>query len=288
MQIIIVSGYSGSGKSVALATLEDEGYYCIDNIPTAMLPSLVKHLQANPKLSGDNVAVGVDARSQILGLAKLDENIELLKRDGVSVKVLFLTSEFETLLIRFSETRRKHPLSNKNVSLAQAINDERTILQVVTRQADLIIDTTKLNLHQLRQQIRLRLLGQSSGEMSLLFQSFGFKHGAPIDSDFTFDVRCLPNPHWDPALRELTGLDEPVANFLQDHAIVNQMRGSIQTFLETYIPIFQAENRAYLTISIGCTGGQHRSVFITDNLQRHFCKIHKGVSVRHRELSRAN
>lgn len=285
MRLIIVSGYSGAGKSVALHTFEDEGFYCIDNIPVSLLPDLFERLRQSPLGQTENMAIGIDARSEAKELVNLGPTIETLRGRQIDVQVLFLYTEVNTLIRRFSETRRKHPLTSREKSLKNAIEAELEILEPVHKLADLSIDTTMLNLHQLRQHIRERLLGGQVEEMSLLFQSFGFKYGTPRDSDFIFDVRCLPNPHWQTNLRTMTGKDQGVQQFLESHQLVNTMYDAIAQFIEKFIPAFQAENRAYLTVSIGCTGGQHRSVYMAEKLAEHFRQQHNNTTVKHRQLS---
>jgi len=284
MKLTIVSGLSGSGKSVALHTLEDEDYYCIDNLPASLLPELMNQLHNSQLYKYQHVAVGLDARSESTGLKAFPEILRQLQDAGLEVEILFLQTDTNTLIRRFSETRRKHPLSGKDRPLVSAIKLEKSLLAELIDRADMIIDTTQLNLHQLRQQIANIVIGRPHNSMSLLFQSFGFKHGIPGDTDFVFDVRCLPNPHWDPALRSKTGCDSAVVKFLEQHDSVEAMFNSVQLFLSDWIPPFKAENRAYLTVSIGCTGGQHRSVYIAERLNQHFSAQMENVLLRHREL----
>ncbi len=283
MRCLIVSGQSGSGKSVALHTLEDAGYYCIDNLPIELLPDLIKKLASRP--IQNKIAVGVDARSSDdQGMKSLPKILQQLRDDDVKVEVLFLQTDLDTLVRRFNETRRRHPLTSENVPLVQAINLERKLLEPVSMSADVFIDTTTSNLHQLRKHIHERFLDEDSEGMSILFQSFGYKHGTPLDTDFAFDIRCLPNPHWEVSLRPLTGRDQPIVKFLEEHASVEDMYRSISDFLTRFVPHFEAENRAYLTISIGCTGGRHRSVYMSERLAELFRQTGRPVSVRHREL----
>lgn len=287
MRLIIVSGLSGAGKTVALHTLEDDGFYCIDNLPCTLLEALVERLSESDSQIKmyENVAVGIDARSPHSSLSQLPETLKKLRtRDGLNAEVLFLQTDTTELVRRFSETRRKHPLSLDGTPLLTAIETERNLLDNIQVTADLVIDTTNSNLHQLRQNIRTQLLKNTPDKMSLLFQSFGFKYGVPNNTDFVFDVRCLPNPHWDTSLRALTGNDEPVQKFLDEHASVNDMFIQIRDFMENWIPAFQAENRAYMTISIGCTGGHHRSVYLVNLLSGYFSEKMENVAQRHREL----
>lgn len=283
MRCLIVSGQSGSGKSVALHTLEDAGYYCIDNLPVELLPDLIEKLASRPIQS--KIAVGVDARSSDEeGMKALPAILQQLRDNGIKVEVLFLQTDLDTLVRRFNETRRRHPLTTDEIPLVQAINLERQRLEPISMSADVFIDTTNSNLHQLRQQIHDRLIDDDADGMSMLFQSFGYKHGTPLDTDFAFDIRCLPNPHWEVSLRPMTGRDEPIIKFLEEHASVEEMYRSISDFLTRFVPQFEAENRAYLTISIGCTGGRHRSVYMSERLAELFRQTGRSVSVRHREL----
>ncbi len=284
MKLVIVSGLSGSGKSIALHVLEDLGYYCIDNLPVGMLPGLAEQLRQRPG-PAEPVAVGIDARNLIDDLQRFPAILADLREGGVTTEVLFLEAEDATLLKRFSETRRRHPLSSDETPLAEAIVQERRLLEPVAGEARLHIDTTQTNVHQLRDLIRQRVAGAADGQLSLLFESFGFKHGVPVDADFVFDVRCIPNPHWVPELRPLTGRDRAVAEYLEAHPEVHQMYEDIRDFLTTWIPRFEADNRSYMTVAVGCTGGQHRSVYLVERLSEHFRRLRAGVLSRHRELS---
>lgn len=284
MKLVIVSGLSGSGKTVALHTLEDEDYYCVDNLPLGLLPDFVERISNRSLQPYENIAVGIDARSEANDLRRFNEIIKPLREKNIQLEVIYLQADLNTLIKRFSDTRRKHPLTTKGLHLSEAIEVERVLLSAVASEADLFIDTTYTNVHQLREQIKQQIIKDSSGKLSLLFQSFGFKHGTPTDSDFVFDVRCLPNPHWEANLRPLTGLDEDVAKFLQSQEEVQDMLEDIRSFLQAWIPRFEQQNRYYLTVSIGCTGGQHRSVFIAQHLCDDFKAIIDNVSVRHREM----
>ena len=284
MRLIIVSGLSGSGKSVALNTLEDSGFYSIDNLPPGLLIPLIDSLRGNKIKLYDEVAVGIDARSDSENLKLLPHQLETLRKQGVDVEIMFLETAINTLIRRFSETRRKHPLSRTGMPLMEAIEIEKAVLSEITAAADLRIDTTQTSIHDLRKMIKERLRSDSSS-MSLLFQSFGFKHGTPGDTDFMFDVRCLPNPHWDTRLRGLTGRDPEVIEYLENFKDVIQMFEMIRDFLEQWLPRFQQENRSYITVSIGCTGGQHRSVYLAERLYRHFKALRDTVSLRHRDSS---
>lgn len=284
MKLIIVSGLSGSGKTVALNTLEDQDYYCVDNLPIGLLPSFVEEVKDRKVQPYENVAVGIDARSEPSDLRRFKAIIDQIREQDVDLEVIYLQADLTTLIKRFSDTRRKHPLTRKGMPLAEAIEVERNLLRDISTEADLFVDTTYSNVHQLHDTIRQQVIKRDSGTLSILFQSFGFKHGAPTDSDFVFDVRCLPNPHWEPKLRPLTGLDEGVIDFLKGHDEVKEMLDQITGYLDTWIPRFEKQNRYYLTISIGCTGGQHRSVFIAQQLSKTFQDKATNVVIRHREL----
>ena len=289
MKLIIISGLSGSSKTVALHTLEDEDYYCVDNLPIGLLPQFVDRILSRRVQLYDNIAVGIDARSDSEDLRDFSTIIEDIKqRDNkvkIEIEIIYIQAELDTLIKRFSDTRRKHPLTKKGLPLSEAIEVERNLLKDVATSADLYVDTTYTNIHELRSYIKERVVKRSKTSLSLLFHSFGFKNGAPADSDFVFDVRCLPNPHWEPSLRALTGQDPEVIAFLQSQEDVQQMLEHIKTYLSFVIPKFIKQNRYYLTISIGCTGGQHRSVFIAETLHDDFRSVHDNVSIHHRELN---
>jgi UPF0042 nucleotide-binding protein len=284
MRIIIVSGLSGSGKTIALQTLEDLDYYCVDNLPFKLILPLAREILATSEISPPAVAVGVDARNFIDELHQFPATLAELRASDLSVEVLFLQADEEILLKRYSETRRRHPLDLGNLPLREAIRQERRLLEPIVASADLIVDTSDTNIYQLRELLRARLHDTPREAMSLLFESFGFKNGVPADADFVFDVRCLPNPHWEPQLRPLTGLDRPVVEFLEGQPEVMAMIADLRRFLETWLPRFEASDRSYLTVSVGCTGGQHRSVYIAETLARHFSGIRDYVMARHREL----
>ncbi|MBK7540354.1 MAG: RNase adapter RapZ [Candidatus Competibacteraceae bacterium] len=286
VRIIIVSGLSGSGKTIALQTLEDLDYYCVDNLPFKLILPLTREILASSDISTPAVAVGVDARNFIDELHRFPATLAELRACGdLDVEVLFLQAADEMLLKRYSESRRRHPLDLGSVSLDEAIREERRLLEPIVTCADLIVDTSETNVYQLRELIRVRLHETPREAMSLLFESFGFKNGVPADADFVFDVRSLPNPHWEPQLRPLTGLDRPVIDFLEAQPQVVEMIADLRRFLEPWLPRFEASERSYLTVCVGCTGGQHRSVFITEALSRHFGAVRDYVMVRHRELN---
>jgi len=283
-RLLIISGLSGSGKSVALHVLEDLGYYCIDNMPAALLRSLVDEITQQEELPETRVAVGVDARNRQSDLAALPGLIAELQRDNIQTELLFLQAADEILLKRFSETRRRHPLAEHGTELRQAIERERHLLGPVINAADLIIDTSRTSVYELADAIRDRVDRRKSDMLSVLIESFGFKHGIPADADFVFDLRCLPNPYWEASLRNQSGQDEDVIAFLDQQALFNQMYEDILAFLSRWIPEYVGFDRNYLTVAIGCTGGQHRSVYMADKLASALKQIHDPVLTRHNEL----
>ncbi len=285
MKLVIISGRSGSGKSTALNVLEDLGFYCIDNLPVALLPSLSTKIQQGKQAIQD-VAVSIDARNIPTDLANFAQIIQQLEGIQSKVEIVYLDAHTDTLLTRFSATRRKHPLTGPDTPLLEAIKIEGDLLQHIKEMADLNVDTTHLSMHQLRSIIKKRVVQKQGEEMSLLFESFGFKHGIPKDSDLVFDVRCLPNPYWDPMLRQFTGQDGVIVDFLGKEDTVNAMFTDISKFLQTWLPQFQQNNRTYMTVSIGCTGGQHRSVYMAERLFAHYQQSYGNVQLRHRELNR--
>jgi len=282
-KLIIVSGRSGSGKTTALQALEDMGFYCVDNLPAKLIPQLVNSLLQEKQHNIQLISVGVDARNLPNQLSSLPEVIDTLKTMNISTEIIFLDSNNSTLMQRFSSTRRKHPLSSGKRSLSEAIEEEHRLLLGISTRADLIIDTSQLNIHQLRETVK-NSVGVKRQGLSLQFVSFGFKKGVPIDADFVYDVRCLPNPHWEAGLREFTGKNSKVAAFLEKEEITHKMVEQINAFLHEWIPHFEHSNRAYLTIAIGCTGGQHRSVYIAEQLSKNFQTERENTQVRHREL----
>jgi UPF0042 nucleotide-binding protein len=284
-RVVLITGLSGSGKSIALEVLEDSGYYCIDNLPVSLFEALARDITTNPAKARDLTAVGIDARSPGSELDRLPGVIKRLRDHGLDCEVVFLDAEDAVLIQRFSETRRRHPLTDGDHTLDQAIALERETLAPLHELARLKIDTTRTTLHELRSLIRARVAQREAGELSVMLQSFGFKHGLPRNADFVFDARCLPNPHWQPALRPHTGRDQPVIDFLGDDLKVVGMLSHIDDFLTHWIPCFEAEGRSYLTIAVGCTGGQHRSVYLVEQLQKRFAQQGRSVVVHHRELS---
>jgi UPF0042 nucleotide-binding protein len=277
MQLILITGLSGSGKSVALNVLEDSEYYCVDNLPVKLLPELAAFLST---ASYPRVALSIDARSGA-NLQDLPRHVSSLRSSGIDVKVLFLEAKAGTLINRFSETRRRHPLSDGNLTLPECIARERELLGDIANFAH-HVDTSDLQPNALRSWVK-DFVGMPQAGLTLLFQSFGFKNGIPLDADLVFDVRCLPNPHYDPKLRPLTGMDQDVIDFLQADSNAQKMLDDIRHFVGNWLPCFIRDNRSYLTVAIGCTGGRHRSVYLAEMLAAHF-RPHTQLLVRHREL----
>ncbi|NRF27583.1 RNase adapter RapZ [Vibrio coralliilyticus] len=283
MRLIVVSGQSGAGKSVALRVLEDLGYYCVDNLPVDLLDNFVKSV----KSSKQNVAVSIDIRNLPTEPNLVTDVLTKLKKSS-DVSVLFLDAKKDTLLKRYSETRRIHPLSLslENTSLEQAIEKERCILSPLKEHADLIIDSSNQSLHDLSETVRMRVEGRERKDLVMVFQSFGFKYGLPSDADYVFDVRFLPNPHWEPVLRPMTGLDTPIKSFLESHQDVLDLKQQIQKFIENWLPLLEKNNRSYLTVAIGCTGGKHRSVYLTQQIGEYFAQMGHQVQIRHATLEK--
>ncbi len=278
MQLVLISGLSGSGKSVALNVMEDCGHYVVDNLPSALLPQLVTHLRG---AGYQRIAVAVDVRSGS-SIAALPQQVEALRAMVGDVRFLFLDARDDTLIARFSETRRKHPLGDETVTLAEAISREREALALIAELGHRL-DTSDLSANTLRNWVKSFMQLEAGSQITLLFQSFGFKHGIPMDADLVFDVRCLPNPHYDPVLRPLTGRDKPVIDFLEKVPEVGQMVDDIYGFVASWLPSYVNDNRSYLTVAIGCTGGQHRSVYIAEELAGRFRETAR-VLVRHRSF----
>ncbi|HAE89926.1 MAG TPA: RNase adapter RapZ [Idiomarina sp.] len=281
MQLIIVSGRSGSGKTIALRVLEDLGFYCVDNLPIALLSTLVHSVIAQY----DRVAISIDVRNLPEDSQELLESIDFLPAE-VDIEVLFIDADDQTLLQRFGETRRLHPLSQKQLPLLEALQLENRLLDPIAVRATWRIDSSHLSLHQLSEEVSARVLGKASKQVVIVFQSFGFKHGVPKDADFVFDARILPNPHWNPELKLLTGQDEDVKQFFRKESLVTKYLLQVENFLATWLPYFRRSNRSYLTIAMGCTGGQHRSVYLAETLAEQFRSEGTHVQVRHRELSK--
>ncbi|HET9836079.1 MAG TPA: RNase adapter RapZ [Rhodanobacteraceae bacterium] len=281
-RVIVLSGLSGAGKTVALRAFEDLGFYCVDNLPTSLLPALVAALTAGDRARSAHIAVGVDVRSRG-DLERLPEALSALTGAGVQAELLFLDSNEDVLLKRYSETRRRHPLSDGKHSLPDAIAEERRRLRPLAAIADRVVDSSEMNVHQLRRAIATGF-GASAGESTLLFESFAYRRGLPPDSDFVFDARCLPNPHWDPRLRPLSGKDAAVREFLLAQPLVGHFLDDIVRLLEEWLPRFESEDKRYLTVAIGCTGGRHRSVYLAERLAEHFRGKREQVLTFHREL----
>ncbi|HYM27669.1 MAG TPA: RNase adapter RapZ [Steroidobacteraceae bacterium] len=284
MRIIILSGLSGSGKSVALHMLEDLGFYCIDNIPAALLKPFVSHTVRSRESTYERTAIGLDARNTAAEVASVPQLIDELKRSGLQCEVLFLVASEDELLRRFGETHRKHPMARSDVGLREAMAMERALLEPIASVADLVIDTSRLSVHGLRDIIHKRVEQRTAGKLSITFESFGFKRGIPGDADFVFDARALPNPYWEPGLRNLTGRDPDVIRFLETQTNVKTLVADIATFVRGRVPEYQASNRGYLTVAVGCTGGQHRSVYIVDRLAEIFAAEFSQVTARHSGL----
>jgi len=286
MRLVVVSGRSGSGKSTALNVLEDVGFTCIDNLPASLLPGLFE-LASDPNNRQwlEKIAVGIDVRNLSSDLGQLPQVLNQLKDSGVEYQVVFLNANKDVLIQRFSETRRKHPLSSANLDIKQALALETELLNPIASIADRHIDTSNMTLHELRDAIKNQIVPDSKDDMAILFESFAYKRGIPTNADFVFDVRCLPNPHWKQELRPHTGNLPAVIEFLASQPEVTSMVEELKQLFEHWVPSFRANNRSYLTIAIGCTGGQHRSVYICNQLGNHFTQKYPNVQVRHRELS---
>ncbi len=284
MKFFIVSGLSGSGKSIALQALEDMGYYCIDNLPGVLIPHFAQQVLAQSEYGLDNCAVSIDSRNRGF-LETVPENLQELGKLGMDYKVIFLEAEESVLIKRYSETRRKHPLTGPDTPLVEGIRREKELLSPLSDAATRRIDTSNTTSQELRSLVRDFAGGELSSAPTLLFESFGYKHGTPLDADFVFDVRCLPNPFWNSELRSLSGLDTKVIDFLEDQNEVPRMIDDVRNFVEEWLPHFKNENRSYITIAIGCTGGQHRSVYVAQKLADYFGAQPLNVQVRHRELT---
>ena len=284
MRLIVVSGLSGSGKSVALNALEDMGFYCIDNVPAALLGGLVEQTITSGESLYENMAVGVDARNRAADIESLPDLLYSLKKQGVRCEIVFLDAEDEVLLKRYRETRRRHPLRTEQMSLQDAIGLERKLLSAIINSANLVIDTTNTNIYELRDSLTRRVGERDPAGLSIQIESFGFKHGVPFDADFVFDVRCLPNPYWVPALRSMNGKDEQIREFLGQHDITHNIFTDIISFLRNRIPEYIEHNRNYLTVAIGCTGGQHRSVYMVERIVSELQAEHPQIIIRHNEL----
>ena len=284
MHLVIVSGLSGSGKSVALNMLEDLGWYCIDNIPAGLLNAFISHSVRLKSRIYERSAVGLDARNEPDEIASVPQIVRELRKSGIGCEIIYLHADENMLLRRYGETRRRHPLAREGLDLKGAMAEEMRLIEPITYSADLVIDTTHTSVHELREMVRARVEKRRSGRLSIMFESFGYKYGIPGGADFVFDARTLPNPYWDPALQPLSGKDAPVIAFLEAQPAVQALLTDIIGFLERRIPLYQENNRGYLTVAIGCTGGQHRSVFLVERLAQHFASRYPDVVARHGSL----
>ncbi len=308
MKLIIISGRSGSGKSTAIQVLEDIGYYCIDNLPAALLPETIKYLQNNrintsvlldsatesrsstvdADTADRKIALCIDARNPVQHLERLPAIISKLKQgtDKFDIDFIFLDASDEILIQRYSATRRRHPMADQVQGLKSSIEYENSVLAPIAYLASIRIDTTHLSLYELRDVIKYRVAERTEQNLSLQFRSFGFKHGVPLDADIVYDLRILPNPYWIAELRSFNGTQAPVIAFLEQQQLVIEMLLDITSYIEKWLPEFQANNRSYVTVALGCTGGQHRSVYLADQLHKHFLPILDNVSIYHREIKR--
>jgi UPF0042 nucleotide-binding protein len=283
IHLIVLTGMSGGGKTVALRALEDLEFYCVDNLPTALLPQLAAAVSRGDEGRRRNVAVGVDVRNPEEDLQRMPAVLSELAAAGVHAHLIFLDCRDDVLIKRYSETRRRHPLSSRGLSLADAIAEERRVLRPLSSIADKVIDSSDMNVHQLRRLIATGYADATNG-LTLMFQSFAFRRGLPLDADFVFDARCLPNPHWDPTLRPLSGKDAPVREYLESQPLVGEYFADTARWLDAWLPRFEADDRSYVTISVGCTGGRHRSVYLVEKLAAHYRALRSGVLTFHREL----
>ena len=283
-RLIIISGLSGAGKTIALNTLEDMGLYCIDNLPISLLPEFANQIDKQSIQATSEIAIGIDARNPAEEIVKLPGIIKQLKSDNLTVELVFIEANDDTLTRRFSETRRKHPLSSRTVPLAEAIKKERHVMESLSEHADLRLDTSHTLLHELRDIVRKRIAHRLPDKLSIQFLSFGYKNGVPRDADYVFDVRCLPNPYWQENLRGLNGRDGAVMDYLAGQELVTIMIEQICQFVQNWLPHFRDENRSYLCVAVGCTGGQHRSVYITEQLASRMLAGQDHVIVIHRDI----
>jgi len=288
MKLVIVSGLSGAGKTVALKQYEDLGWYCIDNIPLALVGPMALRALKRAHNRYERLAIGIDARESPSEIARFPRYLEKLRARGVEVHVVFLTAHEQVLLHRYSETRRRHPLSGEHTSLLEAIASEAALLEPISAAADTLIDTSTTNLHELREKVLAEVPGGGVGKLMVTLMSFGYKNGTPPEADFVFDVRCLPNPHWEPGLRALSGRDPAVMAWLERYPEVQRMTQDIQQFLSRWLPEYKKQDRAYLTVAVGCTGGKHRSPYIVEQLGAALRERFEPLSIRHREAWAGN
>lgn len=282
-RVLILTGMSGGGKTVALRALEDLDFYCVDNLPAALIPALVAAVTDDQGSGPPRIAVGVDIRNRLDDLERMPEVLSRLAASDITVQLIFLDSGDDTLIKRYSDTRRRHPLSGEGLSLPDAIARERKLIQPLASLAQREIDTSDLNVHQLRRKMATEIASDSN-ETTLLFESFAYRRGVPLDADFVFDARCLPNPHWEATLRPFSGKDAPVREFLDQQRLVQEFADDISAFLHTWLPRFEHQDRSYVTICVGCTGGRHRSVYLAERLRERFHDERKQVLTFHREL----
>jgi len=281
VKLTVISGTSGAGKSVALKVLEDIGYYCVDNLPANLVVPLIKNAEG----SQQSIAVSLDVRNTPSTQEELTQFIECLRK-YCELEILYLDASSTMLIKRYSETRRLHPLNHLDLTLLEAVKAEKVMLQPLSEAADLKVDTTDLTIYQLNDLIKTRVLGRSDNKLVLIFESFGFKYGLPRDVDYVFDVRFLPNPHWEPELRSFSGLDEPVKEYLANEPLVNKLENQLTDFIHSWLPHLERNNRSYVTIAIGCTGGQHRSVYLAQKLAQNFSNENHNIQIHHREIVR--
>jgi UPF0042 nucleotide-binding protein len=283
IRLVVLTGMSGGGKTVALRALEDLEFYCVDNLPAALIPQLVAAVSQGEHGPQTHIAVGVDVRNREADLSRMPSVLSDIAATGVEVHLIFLDSRDDVLIKRYSETRRRHPLSSEGLSLADAIARERKLLRPLSAIAERVLDSSDLNVHQLRRLIATGYAAASDG-MTLMFESFAFRRGLPLDADFVFDARCLPNPHWEARLRPLSGKDAPVREYLEQQPLVEQYFNDTVHWLENWLPQFEKDDRSYVTICIGCTGGRHRSVYLVEKLAEHFRSRRGSALTFHREL----
>ena len=282
-RLVVVSGLSGSGKTVAMRTLEDLEFYCVDNLPVELMPQFVAAVTQNQPGRYPRLAVGVDVRNRPEDLHRLPDILARLADQGIAYELVFLDTRDEVLLKRYADTRRRHPLSTEGMSLPDAIAAERRLLRPLVAIADKVVDTSDYNVHQLRRAIATAFGADETGT-SLLFESFAYRRGVPADADFVFDARCLPNPHWDPKLRPLSGRDAAIREYFGKHPEVEAWFTDVRDYLKRWLPRFEAEQRGYVTIAIGCTGGRHRSVYLAERLADDVRQAREHVVAFHREL----
>jgi len=281
VKLTIISGTSGAGKSVALRVLEDIGYYCVDNLPMNLLIPFIKSTED----SEQPIAVSLDIRNIPPTHKELTDFLESL-RQYCELEIIYLDASSTVLIKRYSESRRLHPLTQQCLTLLEAVKAEKIMLEPIAEAADLKIETSDLTIYQLSDLVKTRLLGSKSNELVLVFESFGFKYGLPRDIDYVFDVRFLPNPHWEPTLRSFTGLDLPVQEYLSSDPLVNKLEEQLTQFISSWLPHLERNNRSYVTIAIGCTGGQHRSVYLAQKLAKNFSDERHNIQIHHREIIR--